>query len=237
MKIQTIHTNTMGEVVNPSSATGIRVEDDHGNALEVRGTSGKHSLVRVGERYMTLEYVVDTLQKAWLTQCGVKPEAVVEASCLCTDGLCKGCSELIAAINALTAAQQQGQAVAWTEARLRDEAKRRGWYVREGTSVPTVDGDWRHPFSVTAESRDLLELLNSHPMQQGGGEVIQRHVVTKYRDGSVHVADVAAPPSAPVGLVEAATNALDWIAAGPEGKRARDALRRALARAALDSQP
>lgn len=31
-----------------------------------------------------------------------------------------------------------------------------------------------------------------------GGEVLQRHVVTKYRDGSVYVADLA--PSAPVGV-------------------------------------
>lgn len=32
--------------------------------------------------------------------------------------------------------------------------------------------------------------------------VVQRHVVTKYRDGSTHVADVTAPSSAPVGVDE-----------------------------------
>ncbi|WP_298580484.1 hypothetical protein [uncultured Luteimonas sp.] len=99
--------------------------------------------------------------------------------------------------------RKRGQAVAWTEASLRDEAKRRGWYVREGTSVPTVDGDWRHPFSVTAESRDLLELLNSQPMQQGGGEELP--VCVCCEDCGTEIEAYCpkcntAPPSAPVGV-------------------------------------
>jgi hypothetical protein len=47
------------------------------------------------------------------------------------------------------------------ESWLRAEANRRGWYTREGTSVPTVDGDWLHPFDVTISSHDLLALINS----------------------------------------------------------------------------
>lgn len=58
----------------------------------------------------------------------------------------------------------------WTEARLREEAKRRGWYVREGTSVPTADGEWRHPFEMTVSSRDLIELLRRLSPQAGGSD-------------------------------------------------------------------
>jgi hypothetical protein len=47
------------------------------------------------------------------------------------------------------------------EAWLRAEANRRGWYTREGTSVPTLDGDWRHPFEVTIGSLDLLALIDN----------------------------------------------------------------------------
>lgn len=56
----------------------------------------------------------------------------------------------------------------WTEDRLRAEAKARGWYTREGTSVPTADGDWRHPFDVTIPSRDLCALLSAAPAAEGG---------------------------------------------------------------------
>lgn len=55
------------------------------------------------------------------------------------------------------------QAAVWTEERLREEAKRRGWYIRENTSVPDLTtGGWKHPFSVTASSRELLEFLATH---------------------------------------------------------------------------
>lgn len=50
----------------------------------------------------------------------------------------------------------------WTETRLRDHAKSKGWYVREGTSVPDIyNGGWKHPFSVTVSSSDLVEMLNA----------------------------------------------------------------------------
>lgn len=65
----------------------------------------------------------------------------------------------------------------WTESRLRDEAKARGWYVREGASVPLPNGDFRYAFSVTAESRDLCELLNASAPQSAqapGGEAVAR---------------------------------------------------------------
>lgn len=51
----------------------------------------------------------------------------------------------------------------WTEDRLRAEAKARGWYTREGASVPSADEDWRHPFEVTIPSRDLCALLATPP--------------------------------------------------------------------------
>lgn len=77
---------------------------------------------------------------------------------------------------ALTAAQQQGQAVECT------------CHYLSPQDCPHV------PHRTEPDTRP-----NAQPMQQGE-EVIQRHVVTKYRDGSVHVADVTAPPSAPVGV-------------------------------------
>lgn len=40
MKIQTIHSNVLGDVVNLTSATGVRITDDNGNELEVRTESG-----------------------------------------------------------------------------------------------------------------------------------------------------------------------------------------------------
>lgn len=40
MKSQTIHGNPLGEVVNPSSAIGFRLEDDHGNWIEARVIAG-----------------------------------------------------------------------------------------------------------------------------------------------------------------------------------------------------
>lgn len=50
---------------------------------------------------------------------------------------------------------------AWTEASLRDHAKSKGWYIREGTSVPDIyNGGWKHPFSVTVSSSDLIDMLN-----------------------------------------------------------------------------
>lgn len=53
-------------------------------------------------------------------------------------------------------------APAWDEKRLRELAKQRGWYTREGTSTPDiVNGGWKHPFSVTVGSRELIELLNA----------------------------------------------------------------------------
>lgn len=55
-----------------------------------------------------------------------------------------------------------GGGEAWTEERLREVAKQRGWYVRDGASVPTDDG-YRHPFEVCIPSRDLLRMLTTPP--------------------------------------------------------------------------
>lgn len=41
MKAQTYNTNALGTVVNPSSATGFRLEDDHGNWIEAKVVEGK----------------------------------------------------------------------------------------------------------------------------------------------------------------------------------------------------
>lgn len=64
-------------------------------------------------------------------------------------------------------AAPKGGEDSWTEDRLRDEAKRRGWYVRDSASIPTEDG-YTHPFQVTIPSRDLLALLPATPA--GGGD-------------------------------------------------------------------
>lgn len=60
-----------------------------------------------------------------------------------------------------------GEAVAVTLDWLRSEAKRKGWNVREGTSVPTPDGDWIHPFEVTLPCRDLLAAYATTPPNPG----------------------------------------------------------------------
>jgi len=50
---------------------------------------------------------------------------------------------------------------AWDENRLRKLAEERGWHIRESTSVPDIhSGGWRHPFSITCSSRELVDLLN-----------------------------------------------------------------------------
>ena len=55
--------------------------------------------------------------------------------------------------------QPQGE---WTEAKLRQVAKDRGWHIRESASVPTEDG-YLHPFSVSIPSHDLLRYLSAAP--------------------------------------------------------------------------
>lgn len=83
---------------------------------------------------------------------------------------------------------------------------------------------------------------------QGGGEVIQRHVVTKYRDGSVHVAELhTAPPSAPVGVEGLMQLARNWCLAwgewahdadpGCAKENAAEAELRAVLTTALAQQP
>ncbi|WP_378952253.1 hypothetical protein [Mesorhizobium sp. ANAO-SY3R2] len=67
-----------------------------------------------------------------------------------------------------TSQQTEAAPVAWTEEKLREEAKRRGWYVRESASVPDLKtGGWKHPFSVTASSRELLEFFASSAVTAG----------------------------------------------------------------------
>lgn len=66
--------------------------------------------------------------------------------------------------------------------------------------------------------------LAQQPEARGGGDVIQRHVVTKYRDGSVHVADVAAlaqPPACKSRIEQVAQEVL----AEHEGDEAFDFLK------------
>lgn len=69
---------------------------------------------------------------------------------------------------------------AWTEAQLREEAKARGWHVREGRSVPTPDGEWRHPFEVTIPSRDLCAMLTQQPAAAAVPEGVARDAA-RYR--------------------------------------------------------
>lgn len=57
--------------------------------------------------------------------------------------------------------------------------------------------DWKDVPTVVGEPSDTAPPPAAQ--QRSDGEVIQRHVVTKYSDGSVQVADVTAPPpSVPV---------------------------------------
>jgi hypothetical protein len=49
---------------------------------------------------------------------------------------------------------------------------------------------------VALDAIDSAMIAAQQPVRGGNGGVIQRHVVTKYRDGSVHVADVTVSPRA-----------------------------------------
>ena len=41
MKTSTIHTSTLGDVLNPSSATGFRIEESPGRIVELRSETGR----------------------------------------------------------------------------------------------------------------------------------------------------------------------------------------------------
>lgn len=105
---------------------------------------------------------------------GVTEEQTVcqEPFCLRTDGITCADNECDAKAGIFEAAapRQPVETEAWTEERLREAAKRRGWHVRESASVPDLkDGGWKHPFSITASSCELLELLTAvtHPAPVG----------------------------------------------------------------------
>lgn len=107
-------------------------------------------------------------------------------------------------VSTLTAAQQQGQAVACE--RCAGSGTVTATDTTRGPDGHDFDADCPHCDGTGDVHRPDGEWRGrcncAQPMQQGGGEVIQRHVVTRYRDGSVHVADTAAPPSAPVGALD-----------------------------------
>lgn len=67
--------------------------------------------------------------------------------------------------------RHQDEPAGWTEARLREFAKSKGWYVREGASVPNIHtGGWKHPFSVTAKSSELIDMLNARTRPHGAND-------------------------------------------------------------------
>lgn len=47
MKFETIHSNELGEVVNPTSATGIRIVNDDGSVTELRIIDNQLEIRRV----------------------------------------------------------------------------------------------------------------------------------------------------------------------------------------------
>lgn len=61
MKIQTIHKNACGEVLNPVSAVGFRVEDDNGRVLEVRISDGMVTIQTQGS-IINAEFLPQLLQ-------------------------------------------------------------------------------------------------------------------------------------------------------------------------------
>lgn len=61
MKLLTIHSNAHGDVLNPSSATGFRVEDDAGRWLELKHNGRTFFIRTKGAGWASLEYITDLL--------------------------------------------------------------------------------------------------------------------------------------------------------------------------------
>lgn len=89
------------------------------------------------------------------------PEDAQPCACFADpSGLRDAMERVRAALTPAQAPDKAGERERLTESRLREIAKELNWYVREGASVPKLDGGWRHPFTVTADSRDLCDLVN-----------------------------------------------------------------------------
>jgi hypothetical protein len=61
----------------------------------------------------------------------------------------------------------------WDMKRLLEEAARRGWGARAGTSIPTADGEYKHPIRLSINSDDLLDFvtaLSTPPTKEGQGQ-------------------------------------------------------------------
>lgn len=67
MKTSTIHTSALGDVVNPSSATGFRVEDIHGCVVELRSESGQ-AVLRAGRFDVSVQFIIDLLKQKALIE-------------------------------------------------------------------------------------------------------------------------------------------------------------------------
>jgi YD repeat-containing protein len=62
MKIQTIHTNALGRVLNETNATGFRITDDQGRVVEVTA-NGKGTAFKFGATTITDEFLIDLIQQ------------------------------------------------------------------------------------------------------------------------------------------------------------------------------
>lgn len=58
MRIQTIHTNKFGKVLNESSATGFLITDDQGRKLEAHAENGR-VMLQVDGTTFNIEYLCD----------------------------------------------------------------------------------------------------------------------------------------------------------------------------------
>lgn len=90
MRIQTIHANALGDVLNESSATGFRITDDRGNVAELRNDM----TVRVNGATYSVEYLADIahalrlapIRKQTCYQCDQ------DVTWLAPDGRCASCT-------------------------------------------------------------------------------------------------------------------------------------------------
>ena len=94
MKTSTIHTHPMGDVLNPTSATGFRIEESHGRIVELRTETGR-ALLHVGRHVVTVQFIADMLEQQvrgdkTCYECG-KP-----AKWLAPDSRCGDCTRLTA---------------------------------------------------------------------------------------------------------------------------------------------
>ena len=73
MRMQTIHSNALGDVLNETSATGFRITDDQGNVVELRNDM----TIRVRGAIFTAEHLADIVRAHAIRPRGKRATGVI----------------------------------------------------------------------------------------------------------------------------------------------------------------